>query len=98
MSTTAAQTPVVTSRFLNHLHSPQRPVLVFDGATGTSLQQLNLTAEDFGGAELEGCNENLVVTRPDAVQTVHRQFLEACLLYTSPSPRDRTRSRMPSSA
>ena len=24
--------------------------------------------------------------------------LEACLLYTSPSPRDRTRSRMPSSA
>ena len=23
---------------------------------------------------------------------------EACLLYTSPSPRDRTRSRMPSSA
>ena len=77
MSTTAAQTPVVTSRFLKHLHSPQRPVLVFDGATGTSLQQLNLTAEDFGGAELEGCNENLVVTRPDAVQTVHRQFLEA---------------------
>jgi len=77
MSTTAAPIPVVTSRFLKHLHSPQRPVLVFDGATGTSLQQLNLTAEDFGGAELEGCNENLVVTRPDAVQTVHRQFLEA---------------------
>ena len=25
-------------------------------------------------------------------------FLEDCLLYTSPSPRDRTRSRMPSSA
>ena len=24
--------------------------------------------------------------------------LESCLLYTSPSPRDRTRSRMPSSA
>ncbi len=65
------------SRFLTRLHSPDRPVLVFDGATGTSLQQLNLTAEDFGGAELEGCNENLVITRPDAVQAVHRQFLEA---------------------
>ena len=26
------------------------------------------------------------------------KFLEVCLLYTSPSPRDRTRSRMPSSA
>ena len=27
-----------------------------------------------------------------------RWVIEACLLYTSPSPRDRTRSRMPSSA
>ncbi|MEY3463609.1 MAG: Methionine synthase [Cyanobacteriota bacterium] len=62
--------------FLQRLHSPERPVLVFDGATGTSLQQMNLSAEDFGGAALEGCNENLVFTRPDAVQAVHRQFLE----------------------
>ena len=62
--------------FLDRLHDPSRPVLVFDGATGTSLQQMNLGAEDFGGAVLEGCNENLVVTRPDAVQAVHRQFLE----------------------
>jgi 5-methyltetrahydrofolate--homocysteine methyltransferase len=63
--------------FLERLHSPERPVLVFDGATGTSLQLLNLTAEDFGGAALEGCNENLVFTKPDAVRAVHRQFLEA---------------------
>ena len=62
--------------FLERLHSPEHPVLVFDGATGTSLQQMDLTAEDFGGAALEGCNENLVFTRPDAVQAVHRQFLE----------------------
>ena len=62
--------------FLDRLHEPSRPVLVFDGATGTSLQQMNLSAEDFGGAALEGCNENLVVTRPDAVQAVHRLFLE----------------------
>ena len=27
-----------------------------------------------------------------------REHIETCLLYTSPSPRDRTRSRMPSSA
>ncbi|MFL0742257.1 MAG: methionine synthase [Prochlorococcus sp.] len=65
------------SAFLTRLHSPQRPVLVFDGATGTSLQKLELNADDFGGVELEGCNENLVLTRPDAVQEVHRQFLEA---------------------
>ena len=29
---------------------------------------------------------------------VHAEILKTCLLYTSPSPRDRTRSRMPSSA
>ncbi|MEB3324956.1 MAG: methionine synthase, partial [Cyanobacteriota bacterium] len=63
--------------FLERLHGPGRPVLVFDGATGTSLQLMDLTAEDFGGVALEGCNEQLVFTRPDAVQTVHRQFLEA---------------------
>ncbi|MCP9799509.1 methionine synthase [Synechococcus sp. RedBA-s] len=63
--------------FLEHLHGPGRPVVVFDGATGTSLQQMDLSAEDFGGAALEGCNENLVFTRPDAVQAVHAQFLEA---------------------
>ncbi len=62
--------------FLQRLHGPERPVLVFDGATGTSLQQMNLSADDFGGAALEGCNEILVSTRPDAVQAVHRQFLE----------------------
>ena len=75
----AVQTKSITetSRFLQRLHDPSRPVLVFDGATGTSLQQMDLSAEDFGGEVLEGCNENLVVTRPDAVQAVHRQFLEA---------------------
>jgi len=62
--------------FLEHLLGPERPVLVFDGATGTSLQLMNLLAEDFGGLALEGCNENLVFTRPDAVLAVHRQFLE----------------------
>ena len=62
--------------FLERLHATERPVLVFDGATGTSLQQMNLTADDFGGAALEGCNEILVFSRPDAVQAVHRQFLE----------------------
>jgi 5-methyltetrahydrofolate--homocysteine methyltransferase len=73
-----AATPTTTRRigFLERLHDPTRPVLVFDGATGTSLQQMELSAEDFGGAALEGCNENLVITRPDAVQAVHRQFLE----------------------
>src|ERR1700756_5879260 len=55
----------------------QQRVLVLDGAMGTMLQQRNLTAEDFGGAALEGCNENLVRTRPDVVLDIHRKYFEA---------------------
>jgi 5-methyltetrahydrofolate--homocysteine methyltransferase len=52
-------------------------ILVLDGAMGTMLQQRNLTAADFGGEALEGCNENLVRTRPDVVLDIHRKYLEA---------------------
>src|SRR5438477_1815365 len=52
-------------------------ILVLDGAMGTMLQQRNLNAEDFGGAALEGCNENLVRTRPDVVLDIHRKYFEA---------------------
>jgi 5-methyltetrahydrofolate--homocysteine methyltransferase len=52
-------------------------ILVLDGAMGTMLQQQNLTAADFGGPKLEGCNENLVLTRPDVVLAIHRKYLEA---------------------
>jgi 5-methyltetrahydrofolate--homocysteine methyltransferase len=51
-------------------------VVVFDGAMGTNLQVQNLSAEDFGGAQYEGCNEYLLVSRPDAVERVHAGFLE----------------------
>ena len=44
---------------------------------GTMLQQAHLTAADFGGATLEGCNENLNRTRPDVVLGVHRAYFEA---------------------
>jgi 5-methyltetrahydrofolate--homocysteine methyltransferase len=52
-------------------------ILVLDGAMGTMLQQRELTAEDFGGAALEGCNENLVRTRPDVVLDIHRKYFAA---------------------
>ncbi|OLP17734.1 methionine synthase [Leptolyngbya sp. 'hensonii'] len=67
----------MTHPFLARLHSPERPVIVFDGAMGTSLQTQNLTADDFGGPEYEGCNEYLVKTKPEAVAQVHRSYLEA---------------------
>ncbi len=52
-------------------------ILVLDGAMGTMVQQRHLTAEDFGGAALEGCNENLVATRPDVILDIHREYYEA---------------------
>ena len=51
-------------------------VLVMDGATGTGFQARNLTAADFGGPDYEGCNENLVRTRPDVVRDLHASFFE----------------------
>jgi 5-methyltetrahydrofolate--homocysteine methyltransferase len=51
-------------------------ILVLDGAMGTAIQARNLTADDFGGVQLEGCNENLVLTRPDVVVDIHRGYLE----------------------
>src|ERR1041385_6092017 len=49
-------------------------IVVFDGAMGTNIQVQNLTPDDFGG--LDGCNEYLVVTKPEAVEKVHAGFLE----------------------
>src|SRR5260370_29653318 len=55
----------------------QRRILVLDGAMGTLLQAQNLKAADFGGPELEGCNENLSLTRPDLIQRIHAQYFAA---------------------
>jgi 5-methyltetrahydrofolate--homocysteine methyltransferase len=52
-------------------------IVVIDGAAGTSIQNMHLSAADFGGVQLEGCNENLVRTRPDKISELHRSFLEA---------------------
>lgn len=54
----------------------QGKIIVFDGAMGTNLQLLNLTAEQFGGEKTLGCNDYLVVSYPQAVESVHRSFLE----------------------
>ena len=59
-----------------YLDALEKKVLVFDGAMGTSLQRQNLTAEHFGGEMLNGCNDYLVISYPQAVETVHRSFLD----------------------
>lgn len=66
------------SKFTNrrYLDALQQRVLVFDGAMGTSLQSQNLTAQHFGGERTNGCNDYLVISFPEAVERVHRSFLE----------------------
>ena len=59
----------------SYLSAIAQRVVVFDGATGSNLQTRNLTADDFGGASLEGCNEHLVLTRPDVIRDLHDSFL-----------------------
>lgn len=55
----------------------KKKIMILDGAMGTMIQQENLTAEDFGGEDLEGCNEQLCVTRPDVIRKIHEEYLEA---------------------
>ncbi len=66
------ETPPVSG----YLERVQSGLVIFDGATGTNLQIVGLTADDFGGPALEGCNELLNLRRPDVIRDLHRSFLE----------------------
>ncbi|MBW8826637.1 MAG: methionine synthase [Acidobacteria bacterium] len=59
-----------------YLEAARERVVIYDGAFGTYVQGCDLTADDFGGPALEGCNELLVVTRPDVIQGMHAAFLD----------------------
>ena len=74
-----------------YLDALDRRVLVYDGAMGTNIQRHHLTADDFGGKGLEGCNDHLVLTRPDVIQGIHESFLavgcdvvETCTFQSTP--------------
>src|SRR5213595_3729718 len=78
----------VKSAYLDALRAR---VIVYDGAMGTNIQRYNLSAEDFGGKSLEGCNDHLVLTRPDVIQGIHESFLavgcdvvETCTFQSTP--------------
>src|SRR3954467_15878513 len=58
------------------LDAVRQRVTIYDGAFGTGIQEKDLSADDFGGPDLEGCNELLVVTRPQIIQALHARFLE----------------------
>src|SRR5207302_9343237 len=74
-----------------YLRAIDERVLVFDGAMGTNIQLHHPTPEDFGGKALEGCNDYLVLTRPDIIQSIHesliavgRDDVETCTLQQTP--------------
>ncbi len=60
----------------NFLEAARERVVIFDGGMGTGIQLRNLGPDDFGGADLEGCNEMLAVTRPDVIGELHAAYLE----------------------
>ena len=69
----------MTRKYTNrtYLDLIEKRVAVFDGAMGTNLQVQNLKPEHFGGEKMNGCNDYLVISYPQAVEKVHRSFLEA---------------------
>jgi 5-methyltetrahydrofolate--homocysteine methyltransferase len=58
----------------SYLDAVRQRVVVYDGAFGTYVQGLDLTADDYGGITLEGCPEVLSVTRPDVIRGMHDAF------------------------
>ncbi len=61
----------MTARFLDLV---RERVVVYDGAFGTYVQEQGLGPDDFGGSDLEGCNEMLVLSRPDVIAGMHEAF------------------------
>jgi len=55
----------------------QEKILLLDGGMGTQIQDMNLTDEDFGGKEYVGCNEYLVISKPDCISKIHEAYLKA---------------------
>jgi len=60
----------------DYIAATKERVIVFDGGMGATLEQFELSAEDYGG--LAGkCHEVLVLNRPDVIEGVHESMLEA---------------------
>ncbi|NLF31070.1 MAG: 5-methyltetrahydrofolate--homocysteine methyltransferase, partial [Planctomycetes bacterium] len=51
------------------------PLLIVDGACGSNIQLMELPAEAWG--VYAGCNEYLNLSAPQAIQGLHRAFLDA---------------------
>ncbi|HVA28694.1 MAG TPA: methionine synthase [Candidatus Baltobacteraceae bacterium] len=61
----------------DYLRQLSERVLIYDGAMGTQLMALELSPADFGGERYAGCNEALVLSRPNDIRAIHVAYLEA---------------------
>jgi 5-methyltetrahydrofolate--homocysteine methyltransferase len=68
---------VKSEPFSEYLRLLGERVVIFDGAMGTQLMNLELDPAAFGGAAQQGCNEALVLTRPELVRSIHESYLAA---------------------
>jgi 5-methyltetrahydrofolate--homocysteine methyltransferase len=60
----------------SYMDAVAESVVVFDGGMGATLEEFDLTSEDYGG--LAGkCHEALVLNRPDVIEGVHSSMLDA---------------------
>jgi 5-methyltetrahydrofolate--homocysteine methyltransferase len=59
------------------LETAKKKIMIFDGAMGTSLFSYDLSVEDYGSAEYEGCPEQLNFSRPNIIKEIHSRFFEA---------------------
>ena len=50
-------------------------IVINDGGMGTMIDHYNLSENDFGAKEYEGCNEYLVITLPDIIEEIHLAYL-----------------------
>ena len=66
--------------------------------TALSTANVDLDLSNAKVLEIYGNAGQLLADPENVVKEENYTVFETCLLYTSPSPRDRTRSRMPSSA
>lgn len=55
----------------------EKRILIIDGAMGTMIQNADLSPEDFGGEEFDGCNEYLNIVKPEVIEGVHDAYLQA---------------------
>ena len=68
------------------------------GASGINFAETRMRAGDYSGQELPFVMGMEVAGSVEQVGREVAGFKVGCLLYTSPSPRDKRQSRMPSSA